>query len=251
MPPNLFRGSPPAASPGRATVPAGLRVYAVGDIHGRADLLFDVMQRIDQDTYQRPIPHAIEVYLGDYIDRGPDSKAVIELLAHRLVRRSAICLRGNHESILENVLNGAPTRSELFHWMRLGGADTLASYGITVPAPLPDPAELQQAFRAMVPRTHTLLLECLRDTFSCGDYLFVHAGIKPGRAISDQTQDDLLWIRDEFLDSDADHGQIVVHGHTPVQHLDIRSNRINIDTGAVWTGSLTCIALQASSIVVL
>jgi len=231
-----------------ATLPPGVRIYAVGDVHGRADLLQETIARIDEDLARRPAYHAIEVYLGDYVDRGPDSKSVIDLLTVRLVRNRAVCLRGNHEAVMEAFLHDP----RYFQWWRqLGGLQTLASYGIFPRPGKSTAAEAHERFVATFPRTHTLFLQCLRDTFCCGDFLFVHAGIRPGVPIEHQTVEDLHWIRDEFLGSSQDHGTVIVHGHTPVPHPDIRPNRINIDTGAWRSGTLTCIAIEGTTILVL
>lgn len=229
-----------------ARVPPSTRVYAVGDIHGRADLLQDLAERIDEDLFRRPVEHAIEVYLGDYIDRGNNSKAVLDILCWRLVHRNVICLRGNHEAILEDFLQNPDV---LHSWMQLGALKTLTSYGVAVsPATQLVPRKLHRTFSEAFPRTHSLFLQCLRNLYICGDYLFVHAGIRPGVPLNYQVQDDLIWIRSEFLQSNADHGWIVVHGHTPVTHPQILSNRINIDTGAVFSGTLTCLVLEAASV---
>jgi serine/threonine protein phosphatase 1 len=226
--------------------PPGTRIYAVGDIHGRADLLHDLIERIDDDLHRRPVEQAVEVYLGDYIDRGYDSKSVVDILCHRLVHRNAICLRGNHEAILEDFLCDPEI---IYGWMRLGALSTLTSYGVSLPSVAQFvPTRIHRAFCDALPRTHMLFLQCLRNTYQCGDYLFVHAGIRPGVPIEQQVQDDLIWIRDEFLHSSKDHGWTIVHGHTPVSHPQICSNRINIDTGAVFTGRLTCVVLEAGSI---
>lgn len=240
---------PPRTIP--ASAPASTRIYAIGDIHGRADLLAETIDRIEEDLQRRPIENAIEVYLGDYIDRGPDSKGVIDQLAVRLVQQQAICLRGNHEAILEAFFRDDP--AAIHHWARLGALHTLASYGIPMRsgADALSPLELQRSLQHAFPRTHDLFLQCLRNSFTCGDYLFVHAGIRPGIPIARQNPEDLFWIRDEFLESTMDHGKVVVHGHTPVDHPDIRSNRINIDTGAWRTGTLTCIAIEGTTIMVL
>jgi serine/threonine protein phosphatase 1 len=228
-----------------ARTPPATRIYAVGDIHGRADLLSDMVARIDEDLHRRPVAHAVEVYLGDYIDRGKESKDVIDILCRRMVQRNAICLRGNHEVILEDFLKDADV---LHGWKRLGGIDTLTSYGVSVAAQTQlVPVKLQGALRNALPRTHVLFFQCLKNFHQCGDYLFVHAGIRPGVPLAAQALDDLVWIRDEFLQSPADHGCIVVHGHTPVMHPEICSNRINIDTGAVFTGRLTCIVFEDTS----
>lgn len=227
-------------------VPQATRIYAIGDIHGRADLLSDIVDRIDEDARRRPIDRIIEVYLGDYIDRGDHSRLVIDMLCHRLVQRQAICLRGNHEAILEEFLDDP----DVIHgWIRLGGLNTITSYGVQVPEVAQIvPGHLHRLFCETLPRTHILFLQCLRNLYRCGDYLFVHAGIRPGVPLDQQVQDDLVWIRDEFLSSRADHGLTVVHGHTPVTHPQVCNNRINIDTGAVFSGQLTCLVLEGTSI---
>ena len=232
-----------------ASTPADMRIYAVGDIHGRADLLIETIARIDDDLHRRPIEHAIEVYLGDYIDRGPHSKTVIDLLAVRLVKNRAVCLRGNHEALMEGFLQDP---ANLRPWLHVGGMQTLLSYGIYPRRGMIETEiDLYRRFRGAFPRTHELFLQCLQYSFCCGDFLFVHAGIRPGIPIQRQDFNDLLWIRHEFLDSARDHGKLVVHGHTPVPHPDIRHNRINIDTGAWQTGTLTCIAIEGTKILVL
>jgi serine/threonine protein phosphatase 1 len=231
-----------------ASLPRSTRVYAVGDIHGRADLLDETIARIDEDLDRRPVKHAIEVYLGDYVDRGPDSKSVVDLLTVRLVQNGAVCLRGNHEALMEAFLQD-PAGFQA--WRQLGALQTLASYGISPRSEAGTIAGLHRSFVKLFPRTHELFLQCLRDSFRCGDFFFVHAGIRPGVPIESQDSSDMLWIRDEFLNSQQDHGVFVVHGHTPVPHPDIHHNRVNIDTGAWRSGTLTCIAIEGSSILVL
>lgn len=232
-----------------ASTPAGMRIYAVGDIHGRADLLLETIARIDEDLERRPIRHAVEVYLGDYIDRGPDSKAVIDLLSVRLVKNRAVCLRGNHEALMEDFLRDP---AGLDPWLQLGGMHTLASYGVRPRAAKTETeVDTHRHFWHAFPRAHELFLQCLRYSFCCGDFLFVHAGIRPGIPIKRQDLNDLLWIRHEFLNSAEDHGKLIVHGHTPVPHPDIKQNRINIDTGAWRTGTLTCVAIEGTSILIL
>jgi serine/threonine protein phosphatase 1 len=232
--------SPPIAP----STPPDTRIYAVGDVHGRADLLAETTELIDEDLERRPVAYAVEIYLGDYVDRGADSKGVIDLLAARLVRNNAVCLRGNHEELLERFLNDARM---LESWLKLGGLQTLASYGVH-----PDREEsataVQARFRQAIPRAHLLFLQCLKPWICCGDYLFVHAGIRPLVPFDRQSMHDLLWIRDEFLSSTHYHGKCVVHGHTPVPHPDLRHNRINVDTGAWQSGSLTCAVLEGTSI---
>jgi serine/threonine protein phosphatase 1 len=231
-----------------ASAPAGTRIYAVGDIHGRADLLSEIIARIDDDIRRRPIEHTVEVYLGDYIDRGPHSKTVIDLLAIRLVRNQAICLRGNHETVMEDFFQD-PT--VLRYWQQLGGMQTLASYGVYPRDRAETEFDLHRRFLRAFPRVHELFLQCLRYHFACGDFLFVHAGVRPNIPLDQQDPNDLIWIRHEFLDSAENHGRFIVHGHTPVPHPDIRHNRINIDTGAWKTGTLTCIAIEGATILFL
>jgi serine/threonine protein phosphatase 1 len=240
-----------SAAPSRsvnASAPADTRIYAVGDIHGRADLLSEITARIDDDIRRRPIAHTVEVYLGDYIDRGPHSRTVIDLLAVRLVANRAVCLRGNHEAVMEGFLQDPAI---LQYWLPLGGMQTLASYGIELRDETETASDLRLRFLDAFPRAHELFMQCLRNQFSCGDFLFVHAGIRPEIPIAQQDVNDLIWIRNEFLESTRKHQRFVVHGHTPVPHPDIRHNRINIDTGAWRTGTLTCIVIEGSTILFL
>jgi serine/threonine protein phosphatase 1 len=234
------------APPIAASTPAETRIYAIGDIHGRSDLLHETIEHIDDDLRRRPIARAVEIYLGDYVDRGPDSKGVIDLLTTRLVRSNAICLRGNHEDLMEKFLRDPLT---LPAWLKLGGLQTLASYGVDARRDAMEArGELHRRFRKAFPRAHDLFLRCLRPWIACGDYLFVHAGIRPAVPFERQRLADLLWIREEFLTSRQDHGKFIVHGHTPVAHPELYSNRLNIDTGAWHTGTLTCAVLENASI---
>jgi serine/threonine protein phosphatase 1 len=234
------------SQPLAASTPAETRIYAIGDIHGRADLLKETLERLDEDQWRRPVAYVAEIFLGDYVDRGPDSKDVIDLLAARLVRNSSVCLRGNHEELMESFIREPST---LNSWLKLGGLQTLTSYGVV---PLPSGTEsgddLRQRFCGAFPRTHQLFLECLKPWVCCGDYLFVHAGIRPQIPFDQQTINDVLWIREEFLNSSLHHGKYIVHGHTPVAHPDVRPNRINIDTGAWRSGTLTCAVFEGTSV---
>ncbi|MCK1294826.1 metallophosphoesterase family protein [Bradyrhizobium sp. 30] len=228
-------------------LPDGVRIYAIGDVHGRADLLQSLLTVIDADLARSAPERAIQVFLGDYVDRGPDSRAVIDLLIERSKSHETVCLKGNHEVFLLEVLKD-PARLE--EWRRYGGLLTLVSYGIN-PTMNPTPEqqiELIERLRQALPPEHLSFLQQLRPSFACGDFFFVHAGVKPGVAVERQKEEDLLWIREEFLESERRFGKYVVHGHTPVSVPDIRSNRINIDTGAYATGNLTLLTIQGDSL---
>lgn len=237
-----FRSSPSRIRQ-RPRVPDDVRIYAIGDIHGRADLLERVLKRIDADLAKNPVSHGIEVYLGDYIDRGPASRQVLDCLVARNRTHRMVFLKGNHETYMTDFATNPPILDE---WQRLGGLDTLMSYGIR-PSFNADPAAqtmLAATFDQALPESHRRFLENLKPSFTCGDFFFVHAGIRPGIPLADQSEEDLLWIRQEFLLCEDIFSKIVVHGHTPVPQPDIRPNRINIDTGAYATGQLTCLMLE-------
>jgi serine/threonine protein phosphatase 1 len=228
-------------------LPEGLRIYAVGDVHGRADLLEQLFSRVDEDLKQHPVAETIHIFLGDYIDRGQDSATVLDLLIERARTHRMSCLKGNHEFFLSEFLENPGV---LKHWARNGGLPTLASYGL-MPTIDSDPkaqAELSASLRNAIPKCHSQFLAGLSLCFTCGDFFFVHAGVRPGTPLSRQREDDLLWIRDEFLLHEEPFEKIIVHGHTPVWEPDVRNNRINIDTGAYATGRLTCLRLERDKI---
>jgi calcineurin-like phosphoesterase family protein len=230
-----------------ASLPDGVRIYAVGDIHGRSDLLSSLLRRIEADCRQRRAERAITVFVGDYIDRGPHSRDVIDLLLRWRERNDAVFLRGNHETFLPRFLSDSKT---LHDWRRCGGLETLLSYGLqpTINPDEDEQARLADQLADSLPKEHLDFLESLDPFYSCGDFLFVHAGIRPGLPIDEQAEEDLLWIREEFLSYEQPFEQFVVHGHTPVEVADLRSNRINIDTGAFATGRLTCIVIEGCDI---
>lgn len=227
--------------------PEPSRVYAIGDIHGRLDLLDRMVAEVAGDLARHPAPDAITVTLGDYVDRGPDSRGVIECLARNPFPTPFVALRGNHEVVLEEFLRDPAIADD---WRRLGGLETLHSYGVDV-APLmrgrgyEDAAE---ALRRALPQAHVAFLASLKLTLSAGRYFFCHAGVRPGIPLAQQREEDLLWIRDEFLDSAADFGKVIVHGHTPVAEPELRPNRIGIDTGAFISGRLTCAVLEENAV---
>jgi diadenosine tetraphosphatase ApaH/serine/threonine PP2A family protein phosphatase len=213
------------------------RLYAIGDIHGRLDLLERAIEAIGRDV-ERHGPAALTVTVGDYIDRGPDSRGVIERLAANPFPTSYVALKGNHESFLELFLADSTTG---LHWRVQGGDETLFSYGVDLH--LSD-EEAAERLRAALPPAHVRFLQALKMSHTVGKYFFCHAGVRPGVPLERQDDQDLLWIRGDFLNSTADFGKIVVHGHTPVAEPQVLANRINIDTGAFATGRLTCVALD-------
>jgi serine/threonine protein phosphatase 1 len=226
-----------------ATLPDGIRIYAIGDIHGRSDLLQNRLTQIEADCEAHPYPRSIIVFLGDYIDRGPASKQVIDLLIECKQKTESIFLKGNHETFEQRFLNDPNTLDE---WRSCGGLETLVSYGLNPPLN-PDATErtkLAHELADAMGEEHLEFIKSLELSFCCGDFLFVHAGIRPGIPLHKQKEDDLLWIRDEFLTYARPFEKFVVHGHTPVRALDIRNNRANLDTGAFATGHLACVAIE-------
>jgi len=229
------------------SVPAGTRIYAIGDVHGRIDLLDSLLARIDDNLATAPIERAIHVFLGDYIDRGPNSRNVVDRLIERSRTHEVVCLKGNHEAFILEFLEDPAVLAD---WRQLGGLPTLMSYGLTPPSRMESSGheKIAAALRQTMPDEHRKFLSSLQMTFVCGDYFFVHAGVRPGVPLAAQEEQDLLWIRDEFLGSKTDFGKIVVHGHTPIEAPDIRRNRINIDTGAFASGNLTCLVIEAENL---
>jgi serine/threonine protein phosphatase 1 len=228
-------------------LPGGLRIYAVGDIHGRADLLKTLFGRIDADLAAHPAAQSQQVFLGDYVDRGPDSAAVLDMLIERAQAHEVICLKGNHEILLAEFLEDP---SVLTAWAQYGALPTLASYGLSPAfhATPKEQRELSASLRKAMPENHALFLSRLKPSFTAGDYFFVHAGVRPGIPLGRQQEDDLFWIRDDFLICEEPFEKIIVHGHTPVREPEVRPNRINIDTGAYATGRLTCLRLEGGKI---
>jgi diadenosine tetraphosphatase ApaH/serine/threonine PP2A family protein phosphatase len=228
--------------------PQGTRLYAIGDIHGRADLLARLHGMIAADARRQPAPRNVAIYLGDYVDRGAESRAVIELLLRQpLEGFEAVHLRGNHEAFLLRFLEDVAVGP---NWLAYGGRETLASYGIDPPHATAPPDALmraQQELNLRLPRAHRDFLAGLRLLHEEGDFAFVHAGVRPGVPLDRQDPEDLIWIRDEFLDSRAAFGRVVVHGHTITPAPDVRPNRIGIDTGAFMTGRLTCLVIAETS----
>ncbi len=226
-----------------ARLPDGLRIYAIGDIHGCLTRLVAIHEAISEDLQQRPVPSSILVHIGDYIDRGPDSAGVITYLsaADFPARPSeTINLLGNHEDLFLAAYDQKTTEAFAL-WQMNGGRASLTSWGV-VRSPFSPP------WADRIPLAHAAFIRRLPLTHLIGPYLFVHAGIRPGVPLARQAREDLIWIREPFLRSDSDFGVIVVHGHTPREGPEVRGNRIGIDTGAVMGGALTCAVLEADRV---
>ena len=226
--------------------PRGRRAYAIGDIHGCLDLLESLLERIETDIAQNPKVKASIVFLGDVVDRGPHSAEVVERLrTYSHPRASTHFVMGNHEEVMLRVIDGE--KDFLPSWLRFGGEETLKSYGLNPRevAKMPD-QERVEALQTAIPQSHRKFLSSFADSISFGDYVFVHAGIRPGVDLAEQSQSDLRWIREPFLGDETDHGFVVVHGHTITNAVDVSPNRIGIDTGAFCTGVLTALAIEGS-----
>ena len=233
----------------KARIPEGEVIYAIGDIHGRDDLLGLLHRSIEAELAAAPQRAQVKViYLGDYVDRGPDSKAVIDRLLDQPIKGAAsIFLKGNHEDTMLRFLDGQDGGER---WLTLGGGATAKSYGVSLRdqsgAALP-PEITRTNLSAAIPPDHLVFLQGLKLFHAAGDYLFVHAGIRPGRPLEHQDPQDMLWIRGDFLRSRRRHGSIVVHGHSSSNEVVKRRNRICVDTMAYATGRLTCIVLEGTS----
>lgn len=266
---------PPGARGPRARTPDDTVIYAIGDIHGSSRLLREMIEGMRADSRERKAARRVAIFLGDYVNRGKDNRAVVEMaLDPGLAGFEVVTLKGNNEDLLLRFLDG--DRSVAAHWLDYGGVETMAHYGMVVADPrtkdeaaleelrwrsdamadygvsaasahAPDEAvleELRRDFAAVLPRRHLQFFRSLRVAHREGDYYFVHAGIRPGVPLEAQTDLDRMWIRQRFLDSPQDHGVIVVHGHSVFPQPQVRNNRIGIDTGAYKSGVLTCLVLE-------
>ncbi|HYZ23062.1 MAG TPA: metallophosphoesterase family protein [Rhodopila sp.] len=221
-----------------AVLPPGRRIYAIGDVHGCLDRLVTMHEMIAQDLAERPAVHTTLIHLGDYIDRGSDSAQVIDWLINGppVPADEFVNLMGNHEQMMLAAVAGVD-RESASHWLINGGGESLLSWGISRSVP---PAEWAER----IPRQHLLFIRDLTINCRIGPYFFVHAGVQPGVPLAQQSRHDMLWIREPFLSSRADHGAVIVHGHTPKRQPIVQPNRIAIDTGAVVGGALTCVVLE-------
>jgi serine/threonine protein phosphatase 1 len=225
-------------------VPEGKRVYAIGDIHGRADLLRKIHALILEDVQEREPAENIAIYLGDYVDRGHDSRGVLDILIDQpLPGFQSIHLMGNHEDFMVRFLEDPKVGPP---WIVNGGNATLLSYGVSLQKVYNEEAlkEGRNQLMARLPPPHWAFLHDLKTHHIEGDFLFVHAGVRPGIRTDEQEPQDMMWIRDDFLNSVAEHDHVVVHGHSINPKAEILDNRIGIDTGAYETGKLTCLVLD-------
>lgn len=226
--------------------PKGRRAYVIGDIHGCLDLLERILTRIEQDIAETPRTPISMVFLGDIVDRGPSSAQVVERLrTYFHPRATTHFIMGNHEEVMLRVIGG--DTELLKSWLRFGGVETLQSYGLDARTVKQlEPEELSAALQKAIPESHRKFLAGFADSISFGDYVFVHAGVRPGVDLAEQNQSDLRWIREPFLSDETDRGFVVVHGHTITNAVDVTPNRIGVDTGAYSTGVLSALAIEQS-----
>jgi serine/threonine protein phosphatase 1 len=239
---SLFRAAESAPA---AALPEGARAYAMGDIHGRADLFAALIAAIEADDAARGPATTTMILLGDLVDRGPDSAGVIRLACEWQARREVRILMGNHE---EMFLEALESEEVLRHFLRYGGRETLLSYPIDAEAyTRAELAETRELALAAIPPEDLEFIRSFEDQVRLGDYLFVHAGIRPGVPLEDQRTGDLRWIRETFLSHAESFGPVVVHGHTIFAEPEVRANRIGIDTGAYTSGRLTALGLEGTA----
>jgi serine/threonine protein phosphatase 1 len=239
MEPQLFQGLD-----GHHQLPDDQRVYAIGYVHGRLDLLLKLLEMVNKDIASHPNSQSNVVFLGDYIDRGPDPAGVID---HRIdlsiPQTNCVFLMGNHERYMLDIAKGT---APIEMWFRNGGKQTAKSYGIDVgSSDIPqDLNQFRQTLQETVPNCHWQFLNGLRTSWRLGSIFFAHAGVNPARSIDQQTEQDLIWIREKFLYSERDHGALIVHGHSPRPEPEVLRNRINVDTLAYQSDHLTAVVLE-------
>ncbi len=238
---SLFKRRPPQRPVHR--IPDPLVVYAVGDVHGRDDLLERAARAIEEDARTRPQAQHTTIFLGDYVDRGSGSAAVIERLSTGAFPTPVVTLLGNHEQMM---LQALEDDEELARWAGFGGLETMFSYEVDIRSLQlgNGVGDTRSAFARALPARHRAWLGNLRPSYEVGDYFFCHAGIRPEVPLAAQAVSDLIWIRDAFTAHKTAHPKMIVHGHTPVREAEIHPNRINIDSGAYLTGTLTVLRLE-------
>jgi serine/threonine protein phosphatase 1 len=223
-------------------------VFAIGDVHGRADLLRTLLTFIRTGHSESGNEKTVVIGLGDYVDRGPDSAGAIQALCdfRRDYNMELVWLRGNHEAMFANFME-APNQIGP-EWLAQGGLETIRSYGCDVGRRPYDFDKVRDDMARRLPIQHIGFLENLRSSFTIGDFFFCHAGVRPNIALTSQSERDLMWIRSGFADRDMPFDKVIIHGHTPVTAPEVRIHRINIDTGAYISGVLTCLAIDNRSI---
>jgi len=229
------------------------RSYALGDVHGQLARLTRAHELIAADRARVGDAGAPVVHVGDYVDRGPDSRGVLDHLADGLAAGEPwVLLSGNHDAMMRDFLDQSVPDARVAAWLtgNMGGRETLASYGIA-PRPLATTAGTRARARDAIPPEHRALLHALRPSFRRGDVFFCHAGIRPGVALDAQTEEDLLWIRGEFLNDTRDHGALIVHGHTPVERVEHCGNRVALDTGAGYGGPVSAVVIEGREVFLL
>lgn len=244
---DLFRSCSRSDAPAPGRLGAGRRVYAIGDPHGCADRLFALHGRIAADLRDRPVAEPILIHLGDLIDRGPDSAAIVGRLAEGdpVAGCPTVNLVGNHESMMLGALD-APDSDVPGLWLENGGDRSLKSWGVR-------PSNSVWTWAEVIPPAHVRFLQSLREHHVVDSYLFVHAGVRPGVKLAEQRRHDKLWMREPFLSADQPvlpdrPDLVVVHGHTPAPRPEVKSGRIGVDTGAVKGGRLTCLVLEGEGL---
>jgi serine/threonine protein phosphatase 1 len=241
---------PPPDGVPPARTPAGTVVYAIGDVHGRCDLLEAIHRAVQEDSAARRPRRRVMVYLGDYVSRGIDSQRVVDLVRrHRPAGFEVVALKGNHEDLLLRYLAGEAWAGR--HWFDYDGLEALEHYGVVAAdRSARDDATLESLrlrFGRALPAEHLAFFRALPVSHDEGGYRFVHGGIRPGVALGAQSDHDQMWIRAPFLESEGDHGAVIVHGHSIEAEVRARWNRIGIDTGAYRSGVLTCLVLDGAA----
>jgi len=243
---HLLRKRPPVRPIDSAAIPAGRRVYAIGDVHGRNDLLQQLLDKIIKDDGQRGKADSEIIFLGDLVDRGPDSAGVIDTAMRlKATAGNVRFLMGNHEEVYLAAATGDEKSVRFFN--RIGGRETILSYEISMKEYIElDMTQLAERIPELFPQEHVDFIAGFEDQIIIGDYAFVHAGIRPGVPLAEQRKKDLRWIREEFLSQQEAHEKIIVYGHTISDEVVEAGNRIGIDTGAYYSDKLTALALQGS-----
>ena len=232
----------------QSATPCNMRIYAIGDVHGYLQLLRDIYRKIRTDLNANPTEEYKVVFLGDYMDRGPDSAGCVQFLIDLMAEDDqVICLKGNHEDKLEKfLLNPLELADSFFTW---GGLECTRSYDVDIathPGTANDTFKARDELDKNIPPEHKRFYSELGMSVTFGDYFFAHAGVRPGVPLTEQSDADLIWIRSEFIQNKTLYEKVIVHGHTPAYPMEILPNRINVDTCAYDTGILSCIVLEGT-----